>query len=205
MPGISAVSPPTSAQPACLQPSAMPLMTVRACSTDSLPGGKIIQKEQWFSALHDEVVDAHRDQVDADGIMQSGLHGDFQLGANAVGGGDQNRVDEAGRLQVEQRAKAAQATQQAATRSAAGQRLDRLHQSIAGGDIDPGPAIIQASRCRPAVIFRAGHRAPLQAKPSVITIFIVGTIMPAGSNERQRTSRSHYPAGRCNDGLATVA
>ena len=37
MPGISAVSPPTSAQPASAQPEAMPAITVRAAATSSAP------------------------------------------------------------------------------------------------------------------------------------------------------------------------
>ena len=40
MPGISAVSPPMSAQPACSQPSAMPFTTSAATPTSSLPQAK---------------------------------------------------------------------------------------------------------------------------------------------------------------------
>jgi len=40
MPGISAVSPPTSAQPAIRQPSAMPPTTLAACVTSSFPVAK---------------------------------------------------------------------------------------------------------------------------------------------------------------------
>ena len=40
MPGISAVSPPISAQPACSQPAAMPLITSAATATSSLPQAK---------------------------------------------------------------------------------------------------------------------------------------------------------------------
>ena len=40
MPGISAVSPPISAQFACSQPVAMPPMTAAATSTSSLPLAK---------------------------------------------------------------------------------------------------------------------------------------------------------------------
>ncbi len=40
MPGISAVSPPISAQPDSSQPCAMPLTTVAAVSTSSLPHAK---------------------------------------------------------------------------------------------------------------------------------------------------------------------
>ncbi len=41
-------------------------------------------------------------------VMAAGFDGDLQLGAHAVGGGDQQRVGVAGRLQVEQRPEAAQ-------------------------------------------------------------------------------------------------
>ena len=40
MPGISAVSPPTRAQPACRQPSAMPATISRPVATSSLPVAK---------------------------------------------------------------------------------------------------------------------------------------------------------------------
>ena len=40
MPGISAVSPPISAQPASSQPRAMPLITSAATSRSSLPQAK---------------------------------------------------------------------------------------------------------------------------------------------------------------------
>ena len=38
--GISAVSPPTNEQPECLQPSATPIITFSATSTDNLPQEK---------------------------------------------------------------------------------------------------------------------------------------------------------------------
>ena len=72
-----------------------------------LAAGEIVEEEQRFGALHDEVVDRHRDQVDADAVMQAGLDRDLELGADAVGGGDQDRVLEAGGLEVEQAAEAA--------------------------------------------------------------------------------------------------
>ena len=40
MPGISAVSPPTKAQPDCSQPSAIPLITNAAVPTSNLPQAK---------------------------------------------------------------------------------------------------------------------------------------------------------------------
>ncbi len=56
-----------------------------------LAGREIIEKEQRLCALHDEIVDAHGDEVDADRVVQPGVDGDLQLGADAVVGGDQDR------------------------------------------------------------------------------------------------------------------
>src|SRR6185312_11988505 len=53
-----------------------------------LAGGEVVEKEQRLGALHDQVVDRHGDQVDADGAVQTGLDRDLDLGADAVVGGD---------------------------------------------------------------------------------------------------------------------
>ena len=120
MPGISAVSPPTSAQPASRQPSAMPSITAAAASTSRLAGGEIVEEEQRLGALADEVVDAHGDEVDADGVVLAGVDGELELGADAVGGGDQHRVGVARRLEVEERAEAAEARDDAGARGRRG-------------------------------------------------------------------------------------
>jgi hypothetical protein len=57
-----------------------------------LAGGVIVEEKQRLGALHDEVVDAHGDEVDADGVVNAGLDGDAQLGADAIVGGNQDRV-----------------------------------------------------------------------------------------------------------------
>ena len=131
MPGISAVSPPTRAQPAWRQPSAMPATTARGGLHVQLAGGVVVEEHQRLGALGQQVVDAHGHQVDADRVVEAGLDGDLQLGADAVGGGDQQRVVVAGRLQVEQRAEAAQRRLRARPAGGLGQRLDRLDQGVA--------------------------------------------------------------------------
>ena len=91
MPGISAVSPPISAQPAWRQPSAMPAITRSATAVVELAGGEIIEEEERLGALDDQVVDAHRDEVDADPVVPVMVDRQLQLGADAVIGGDQQR------------------------------------------------------------------------------------------------------------------
>ena len=55
-------------------------------------GGVIIEKKKRFGPLYDEVVNAHGDEVDADSLMASGGIGDQELGAHAIGGGEQHRI-----------------------------------------------------------------------------------------------------------------
>ena len=56
-----------------------------------LSGREVVEEEQRLRALHDEIVDAHGDEVDADGVVDAALDGDHQLGADAVVGGDEDR------------------------------------------------------------------------------------------------------------------
>ena len=70
--------------------------------------------------------------------MQPGLDRDLELGADAVGGGDEQGIDIAGRLQVKQRAEPAQRCVRAGSSGRLGQRLDRLDQRRACVDIDAG-------------------------------------------------------------------
>ena len=73
-----------------------------------LAAGEVVEEEQRLGALRQQVVDAHGDEVDADGVVPAGVDGDLELGADAVVGGDQDGVHEARRLEVEQRAEAAE-------------------------------------------------------------------------------------------------
>jgi hypothetical protein len=76
--------------------------------------------------------------------MPAGLDRDLQLGADAVGGGDQQGVAIAGGLEVEEGAEATQAGIRPAARRGLGERLDCIHQGLSGIDVDAGIAIGQA-------------------------------------------------------------
>jgi hypothetical protein len=65
----------------------------------------------------------------------------FQLGADAVGRRDENRVREAGRARVEEAAEPAERGVRAGPRGRSRQRLDGVDQTIAGIDIDPRVAV----------------------------------------------------------------
>jgi hypothetical protein len=114
----------------------MPLTMATPLFGIELAGGEIVEEEQRLGALHDKVVDAHGDQVDADRVVPAGVDGDFQLGADAVIGRDQNRVGEAGGLEVEQPAETADLAIGARPARGPHQRLDLLDHQVAGVDVD---------------------------------------------------------------------
>jgi hypothetical protein len=101
-----------------------------------LPRRVVVEEEERLGALDDEVVDAHGDEVDADVVVQPGLDRDLELGPDAIRRRDDQRVREAGGLQVEERPEAAELGVGAAPARRAGQGLDRVDQRLAGVDVD---------------------------------------------------------------------
>ena len=68
--------------------------------------------------------------------MQAGLDRDLELGADAIGGSNQDRIGKARSLEVEQAAEAADFSIGAGARGGANHRLDHIDQSIARIDVD---------------------------------------------------------------------
>jgi hypothetical protein len=60
-------------------------------------GGIIIEKEEGFGAGDHQVVHTHCHQVDADAVVDTQIHGQSQLGADAVSAGYQYGFPVAGR------------------------------------------------------------------------------------------------------------
>ena len=115
-----------------------------------LSTGEVVEKEQRLGALHDEIVDRHGDEIDADGLVPAGLDGDLDLGADAVGRRHQHRIGKSRPFEIEQAAESADLGVGAGACGRAYQRLDQLHHAVPGIDIDTGFGIGEA-------LF--GHRA----------------------------------------------
>ena len=130
----------------------MPATTSRAVCDIELAASEIVEEEQRLGALHDKVVDAHGDQIDADAAVASAVDGDLELGAHAIIGGDQDRVLETARFEVEQAAEAAQIGLRTRPPRRFDQRLDGLYQRVARVDIHSGIAVGNG-----AVASRAGR------------------------------------------------
>ncbi len=101
-------------------------------------GGHVIEEEKGFGTLHDDIVDAHRHQVDADRVVLVGQKSQLELGAHAVGGGDQGRLLVFAGIEGEQAAEAADIRQHLRPGGRLDQRLDHLHKTIAGIDVNAG-------------------------------------------------------------------
>ncbi len=105
-------------------------------------GGVVIEEEQRLCTADHQVIDAHGDQVDADGVVLVQVQRQTQLGAHAVGAGNQNRLLVAGRDFAEG-AEASQAAHDFRTLGALGDALDAFDQCFTGVDVYTGVFIAQ--------------------------------------------------------------
>ena len=105
-----------------------------------LAGGEIVEEEQRLGTLHQHVVDAHGDQIDADRVVAIEHLRQFQLGADAIGAGHQHRLPVAAG-QFEQRAESAESGHDFLAERARNQRFDALDDFLAGIDVHAGGAV----------------------------------------------------------------
>src|SRR5208282_3365219 len=83
-----------------------------------LAGPDVIEKKQRTRRVADDVVHAHRDAVDADGVVTPGLERDHQLGADAVCSRDQHwRAHLASTVESDQRSESADSADDMSARS----------------------------------------------------------------------------------------
>ncbi len=87
-----AVSPPSRAQSASMQPPRYPLDDLLQSGRVVVRHGHVVEEEQRLGAAAERVVDAHRHQVDADRVVHAGQLSHLQLRAHAVGAGNQHRL-----------------------------------------------------------------------------------------------------------------
>ncbi len=118
-----------------------PLNHCRRSFDIQLAGGEIIEEEQRLSTLHDQVIDTHGNEINADRIVLSSINGDLQFRPDTVIGSNQNRIPEPGRFKIEQTAKTADLAVSARSPGGFDCRLDAFNQRIARINIDTGIGI----------------------------------------------------------------
>ena len=104
-------------------------------------GGEVVEKEKRGCALHRNVVNTMIYKVLSDGVMDVEIEGYFELGADAVGGGDEDGVGEPFEIKGEQAAEATYLAQNMLVKGFTGKHLDALLGAVSGGDIDAGVCV----------------------------------------------------------------
>ena len=121
-------------------------MSASAVVGSSLLGGEIVQEEQRLGAMNQQIVDAHRDQIDAGDLVPAAPGGELHLAADAIRRRHEQRIFEAGRCQVEKSREPAELGGGAGARGRTHQRLDGANEGMAGFDVDscvPIPAGVE--------------------------------------------------------------
>ena len=103
----------------------------------------VVEEKQRLCALDGYVVDAHADEVDADGVMPTRVDRQSQFRTHAIGARNEYWALPATFRQLHQRAESADAGQNLRASRALDERLDPLDQLIAGVNVHTGVAIGQ--------------------------------------------------------------
>mmetsp|Transcript_30321 Transcript_30321/g.90476 ORF Transcript_30321/g.90476 Transcript_30321/m.90476 type:complete len:759 (+) Transcript_30321:306-2582(+) len=96
--------------------------------------GEVVEEEERLRALHDQVVDHHRHQVDADGPVLAGGLSDDQLSPDSVGARNEDRVLVPRRARVEEPTEPADRPHHAGAVGRLCERLDVVHERVARVD-----------------------------------------------------------------------
>ena len=106
---------------------------------------EIVEKKERLRALHEDVVDAVVDEIDADRSMDAGLKRDSEFGADAIRTGDENGIVHLCRVEAEQSAEGSNLGENAGGERAARQRADPPHDLVASLDVDAGLLVVHTN------------------------------------------------------------
>ena len=98
---------------------------------------EVVEKEQRFGALNDKIVDAHRDEIDANRGVLTAIDRDFEFRPDAVIRRNENGVAKTGPFQIEKTAEASEVHIGSRSARRLRKRLDRRNECVTGIDIDP--------------------------------------------------------------------
>src|SRR3989454_3673668 len=102
--------------------------------------GDVVEEIEGFGPVDEDVVHAHRDQVDADGVMAAGQERDLELRSHAVGGRNQDGLAVL-RWHADEARKAPEPADHLGAARRARQRRDTAYRVLARVDIDTGLAV----------------------------------------------------------------
>jgi hypothetical protein len=98
-------------------------------------GGEVVEEEERGRALDGDVVDAVIHEVGADGVVDFEGEGEFELGADSVGGGDEDGIFPFSGVEFEEAAEAADVADDGTIEGALGEIFDALFGAVSDGDV----------------------------------------------------------------------
>ena len=114
---------------------------VRRLASVQASDAEVVQEEERIGALHRDVVDAMVDEVLADGVVPAESDRDLELGAHAIGRGDQHGIGPALGVKPEEAAESADAAQHLRRRGLRRRLADQLHRAARLVEVDAGFAV----------------------------------------------------------------
>ena len=152
---------------------------------------QVVEEEERDGAAGGDVVDAHRDEVDADGVEPAHAAGDLDLGAHAVGAGHQHGVLEA--RQAHGAAEPAEAAEDERVLRALQPLLHEVDGAVARLDVDAGLLVGE-----PLLL---GHaRSPVDYPPSLRPASARHPVPPGGFARAGGVVPSGHEAWREQEG-----
>ena len=106
-----------------------------------LAAGNIVQEEQRLCANANDVVDAHSNGINADGVMFVHQNRQLHLGAAAVGAGDQHRLLHTCNGKTKAAAEATHIVQAAFIFGAGDVLFHQFNSAIAGNNVNAGGSV----------------------------------------------------------------
>ena len=141
IPGICAVSPPISAQPAARQALREAANELVEHARLQFFAADVIEKKKRPRAEHRDVVHAMIHEIGADGVVFVQRESDFQFRPDAVDARDQHRLAHSEKFGAEQSAEAADFPEHLRAVRLPDERLDPALQPVAKIDIDAGARV----------------------------------------------------------------
>ena len=119
--------------------------------------GDVVQEEQRFCTLDEDVIDGHGDAVLADRIVLAHQDGQAQLGADTVGAADQDRFLDVAVHQGKETAETAEVAEDFRTVRGFDRIFHQFYGFVASIDVDTGISISQSFICVREHIFLLPH------------------------------------------------
>lgn len=102
---------------------------------------KVVEEVERLGTLHNQVVDAHGNEIDTDGIVLAAVQRDTKLGSDTIRARYQDGITEPGTLEIERAAESTDFTVRSGTTGGLDDGFDGVDKGVAVVDRDTGRGV----------------------------------------------------------------